>query len=60
MSNCSTCKNAIFDAFWGEYKCKEYLHTVFAGRGKDAPCPKYAQGTPEGSKVNERYPNKED
>ena len=60
MPDCSTCKNAIFDAFWGEYKCSIYLHTIFAGHGKDEPCPKYAKGTPEGSKVNERYPNKED
>lgn len=22
-SNCTTCKHAVFDEMWGEYKCKE-------------------------------------
>ena len=56
MSNtCNTCKNAVFDAFWGEHKCKEKKHVIFAGPGKDEPCPSYSKGEPEESKKNEKY-----
>lgn len=55
VNGCFTCKNAVFDAFWGEYKCKEKKHVVFAGPGKDEPCPSYAKGAPAESKENEKY-----
>lgn len=28
MSKCETCKNAIFDHIWGEWKCKRLCHTI--------------------------------
>lgn len=43
MSNCNTCKNGIFVALWGEYKCT----------CKDG-C-QYIKGTPHESKANEEY-----
>lgn len=35
-SNCYTCKNAIFDEQWGEYKCrlrKKYIYNVESNTG---------------------------
>ena len=48
---CQTCKNAIFDAQWGEYKC-DITKTVC--RSVDT-CDDYAKGTPKQSKENEEY-----
>jgi len=28
MNNCITCKYAVFDEIWGEYKCTYFQHTV--------------------------------
>lgn len=48
---CQTCKNAIFDAQWGEYKCGKngitYHDLAFCGS--------YDKGTPAESKENEYY-----
>lgn len=41
--NCQMCKNAIFNALWGEYKC-----------GLTGEC-EYQKGTPRESKENEEY-----
>lgn len=58
-NNCTNCKNAIFDAWWGEFKCRIKQHLIFAGEGKDLPCPNHAPGTPEESLKNKEYPNKD-
>lgn len=48
---CQTCKNAIFDAQWGEYKCDVKKVTF---KTLDS-CGDYAKGTPKQSKENEEY-----
>lgn len=48
---CQTCKKAIFDAQWGEYKCSStglVYHNL-------ALCGEYDKGTPTESKENEEY-----
>ena len=29
MNKCKTCKFAIFDETWGEYKCSKYKHYIY-------------------------------
>ncbi len=60
MNNCNTCKNAIYDAWWGEYKCSIKQKVIFGGPGKDMPCNDYKKGDPTDAKKNKDYPNKED
>lgn len=60
MGTCKTCKHAVFNEFWGEYKCDIYNRVIYAGVGKDLPCTLYKKGEVKDSKVNENYPNKED
>lgn len=48
---CQTCKNAIFDAKWGEHKCS--INKVVY-RKLDA-CGDYKNGKPQESKKNEEY-----
>lgn len=56
---CVNCKNAIFDAWWGEYKCAIKQHLVFAGEGKDWDCSDHQNGIPTDSIRNKDYPNKD-
>ena len=28
IKKCRTCKNAIFDDVWGQYKCKRLAHNI--------------------------------
>lgn len=48
---CQTCKNAIFDACWGEHKCG--LNGITYRRLE--VCGDYKNGTPKESKENEEY-----
>lgn len=50
--NCKTCKHAIFDPLWGDYKCSEKQRcvTVFE---LHKGCKEYVEGTPKDSKETE-------
>jgi hypothetical protein len=49
MGNCKTCKNAIFDETWGEYKCKARETVIYILLDSNE-CSDYKKGTPEVSK----------
>lgn len=49
--NCTTCANAIFDALWGEYKCKLYQHRIYNSEAIIS-CVDYKKSTPTESKKN--------
>ena len=49
MSKCNTCKNALFNPVWGEYKCSKtglVVHDISKKEG----CKDYKQGEPGMSK----------
>lgn len=48
MENCLTCKHAIFNERWGEYKCAELHHTVYIPLDP-SECKFYKEGTPKES-----------
>ena len=48
---CGTCKNAIFDALWGDYKCGIKKRNVY----DEVSCPEYSKGVPQGSKDDDDY-----
>lgn len=54
MENCKTCKNAIFCAKFGEYKCKVRKTTIHILLDS-SECKSYIKGIPEESKENEEY-----
>ena len=49
MEKCKTCKHALYDEVWGEYKCRLSRYVRYP---KDAmqKCDDYEKGTPETSK----------
>lgn len=51
MENCKTCKNAIFDEIWGDYKCK-VNHLVIYNAQDVEGCVYYKKGEPKISKDN--------
>ena len=54
MSNCEKCKNAIFSALWGEYKCDVHKRMIFAPEMYE-DCEHFAEGSPKESKENAEY-----
>ena len=54
MENCKTCKNAIFCAQFGEYKCK-VRKTPIPILLDSTECKSYIKGVPEESKEDEEY-----
>ena len=54
MNNCTTCKNAYFDALWGEYKCSVRGTKLYILLDS-TECRDYAKGEPVESKCNAEY-----
>ena len=54
MIKCTTCKKAVFDPLWGEYKCSVYQHTIYLP-DKVEECPEYKQGEPKETKDHDEY-----
>ena len=54
MAKCETCRNAIFCAFWGEYKCAIREHMIYHP-DLYADCEHYKEGKPMESKGNAQY-----
>lgn len=50
MSNCSNCKNAVFDRLWGDYKCKARDGITIYILLDEKECGYFAKGTPSISK----------
>ena len=48
MNHCKTCKNAIFDPLWGDFKCE--IHKVIIHPDQKLDCEHYKEGTPKKSK----------
>ena len=46
MENCKTCKHAIFNERWGEYKCAERHHSIYILLDS-SECKFYKEGTPK-------------
>lgn len=51
MENCKTCKNAIFDEIWGDFKCK-HSHLVVYNPEDVNGCVHYEKGKPKISENN--------
>lgn len=51
MGNCKTCKNAIFDEIWADYKCK-VKHRVIYNPNDMNHCIDYTKGEPKISEDN--------
>lgn len=51
MANCPECKNAIFDALWGDHECKIHQRATPDIQN----CSDYSHGTPEESARNKEY-----
>lgn len=54
MENCKTCKNAIFCAKFGEYKCR-IRKTAIPILLDSTECKSYLKGVPEQSKEDDEY-----
>lgn len=46
MANCKTCGNAIFNPWWGEYKCSLYEQIMY-DISDITDCPEYKEGEPK-------------
>lgn len=51
--NCVTCKKAIHDAIWGDFKCS--VHQRAVSDHEITNCKHYDKGTPMESKKNSAY-----
>lgn len=49
MKNCQTCRRAVFDPVFGEYKCSVKKIIIYNLAEKEG-CPDYKEGTPMESK----------
>lgn len=47
MTKCGTCKNAIFNELWGEYKCKARGTTAPRDYKERNRCELYGKGKPK-------------
>lgn len=54
MKNCTTCKNSVFDALWGEYRCGVRGTRLYILLDSDE-CRDYAKGEPEDAVANTAY-----
>ena len=54
MIKCMSCRKAIFNPFWGEYKCSIYRHVLYYP-SKVEDCHEYKEGTPTEAKGYEEY-----
>lgn len=55
--NCLRCKNSIYDALWGEFKCKIKTRRIYPGTLENT-CPDYDEGEAVDSKANDIYYDK--
>lgn len=49
MEKCKTCKHALYDEVWGEFKCRLSRHVHYP-KDAMASCSNYVKGDPEKSK----------
>lgn len=54
MENCTTCKNAVFDALWGEYRCMKRQTGIYILLDS-TECADYAKGEFKESMANAEY-----
>lgn len=55
MAHCKECKNSIFVAQEGEFKCKEYKRTIYNPSYQPDVCKKFTKGEPSESAENKLY-----
>lgn len=53
MNNCKSCKNAIFNELWGDYKCK--IDQIIHHPDEKMVCEHYKKGIPSKSKKTETH-----
>lgn len=54
MENCTTCKHAVFDALWGEYRCAVRGTRLYIMLDS-SECTEYKKGAPAESQLNKDY-----
>lgn len=52
--NCLRCKNSIYDAVWGEFKCKIKKRRIYPGALENI-CSDYDEGDSSESATNKEY-----